>query len=190
MVYSRLVELSHHNKICQRRYRTMSDNIIQLNEDLIKHALKDFVRSSVKETLNALLNKEVHELVNAQKYKRSSGRQGYRSEYYKKNFRTAAGEVGLDVPKLKGVPFEIAIIERYRRRESSVEEALIEMYLAGVSVRRVGDITEALWGTKVSPGTISNLNKKAYEHIEQWRSRPLSDDYPYVYVDGVYPKCS
>ena len=57
--------------------------------------------------------------------------------------------------------FETAIIERYRRRESSVEEALIEMYLAGVSVRRVEDITEALWGTKVSPGTISNLNKKA-----------------------------
>ena len=76
----------------------------------------------------------------------------------------------LEVPKLKGVPFETAIIERYRRRESSVEEALIEMYLAGVSVRRVEDITEALWGTKVSPGTISNLNKKTYEHIEAWRS--------------------
>ena len=57
----------------------------------------------------------------------------------------------LKVPKLKGIPFETAIIERYRRRESSVEEALIGMYLAGVSVQRVEDITEALWGTKVSP---------------------------------------
>lgn len=83
-----------------------------------------------------------------------------------------------------------AIIERYRRRESSVEEALIEMYLAGVSVRRVEDITEALWGTKVSPGTISNLNKKAYEHIETWRTRPLVDSHPYVYVNGVYLKRS
>ena len=71
-----------------------------------------------------------------------------------------------------------------------MEEALIEMYLAGVSVRRVEDITEALWGTKVSPGTISNLNKKAYEHIETWRTRPLSGNYPYVYVDGVYLKRS
>lgn len=62
------------------------------------------------------------------------------------------------------------------------------MYLAGVSVRRVEDITEALWGTKVSPGTISNLNKKAYEHIEKWRNRPLKDDYPYVYVDGIFLK--
>ena len=69
----------------------------------------------------------------------------------------------------------------------SVEEALIEMYLAGVSVRRVEDITEALWGSKVSPATISELNKKAYVHIEDWRNRPLQGGrYPYVYVDGIY----
>ncbi len=124
------------------------------------------------------------------KYERSVDRQGYRSGHYKRNFQTTAGDVELKVPKLKGVPFETAIIERYRRRGSSVEEALIEMYLAGVSVRRVEDITEALWGTKVSPGTISNLNKKAYGHIETWRTRPLTGSYPYVYVDGVYLKRS
>ena len=68
-----------------------------------------------------------------------------------------------------------------------MEEALIEMYLAGVSVRRVEDITEALWGSKVSPATISELNKKAYVHIEDWRNRPLQGGrYPYVYVDGIY----
>lgn len=72
----------------------------------------------------------------------------------------------LNMLKLKGVTFEMAIIERYRRRESSVEEALIEMYLAGVSVHRVEDISEALWGNKVSASTISELNKKAYVHIE------------------------
>ena len=167
-----------------------SNNIIQLNQEIIHNELKDLVRSSVEETLNSLLDKEAEELVNAQKYERSNDRQGYRSGHYKRNFQTTAGEVELKVPKLKGVPFETAIIERYRRRESSVEEALIEMYLAGVSVRRVEDITEALWGTKVSPGTISNLNKKAYEHIETWRTRPLSGEYPYVYVDGVYLKRS
>ena len=65
----------------------------------------------------------------------------------------------------------------------------MEMYLAGVSVRRVEDITEALWGCKVSSSTISELNKKAYEHIEQWRNRPLEGGkYPYVYVDGIYLK--
>ena len=90
------------------------------------------------------------------------------------------------MPRLKGVPFETAIIERYRRRESSVEEALIEIYLAGVSVRRVEDITEALWGAKVSPSTISELNQKAYVRIEDWRNRQLKGGtYPYVYVDGI-----
>lgn len=64
------------------------------------------------------------------------------------------------------------------------------MYLAGVSIRRVENITVALWGTKVSPGRISNRNKKAYEHIEQQRARLLLGRYPYVYVDGVYLKRS
>lgn len=168
----------------------MSDNIIQLNQELIHNELKDLVRNSVEETLNALLDHEADELVNAEKYERSGERKGYRSGHYSRNFQTTAGEVKLKMPKLKGVPFETAIIERYRRRECSVEEALIEMYLAGVSVRRVEDITEALWGTKVSPGTISNLNKKAYEHIETWRSRKLTGSYPYVFVDGVYLKRS
>lgn len=168
----------------------MSEKIIQLNEDLIKNNLKDLVRDSVEETLNALLDHEADELVNADKYERSEGRQGYRSGHYDRNFTTTSGDVTLHVPKLKGIRFETAIIERYRRRECSVEEALIEMYLAGVSVRRVEDITEALWGTKVSSGTISNLNKKAYENIEQWRSRQLTGEYPYVFVDGIWLKRS
>jgi putative transposase len=70
------------------------------------------------------------------------------------------------VPKLRTLPFETAIIERDRRRESSVEEAPVEMYLAGVSIRRVEDITEALWGTRVSPSTMSELNQKIYGQIE------------------------
>ncbi|PNH18229.1 IS256 family transposase [Lachnospiraceae bacterium] len=166
----------------------MSGNMIQLNEDLIKNNLKDLVRNSVEETLNALLDHKADELVRADKYQRSAERQGYRSGHYDRNFTTSSGDVTLHVPKLKGVPFETAIIERYRQRESSVEEALIEMYLASVSVRRIEDVTEALWGSKVSPGIISNLNKKAYEHIEEWRMRPLSGEYPYVYVDGIYRK--
>ena len=168
----------------------MSDNIIQLNEDLIKHDLRDLVRSSVEEALNALLDHEAEELVNTEKNERSGNRKGYHSGHYNRNFQTTAGDVTLNVPKLKGVQFETAIIERYRRRECSVEEALSEMYLAGVSVRRVEDITKALWGTKVSPGTISNLDKTAYEHIDTWRTRPLTGEYPYVYVDGVYLKRS
>lgn len=126
----------------------MSDNIIQLNEQVIKTELKDLVRNSVEETLNALLDKEADELINAAKYERTSERQGHRSGHYQRNLTTTSGDVTLKVPKLKSVPFETAIIERYRRRECSVEEALIEMYLAGVSVRRVEDITEAYGGLR------------------------------------------
>ena len=166
----------------------MSGNIITLDQNAIHTELKDLVKNSVEETLNAMLDAEADRLVNAERYARDEERKGYRAGHYDRSFTTTAGEVNLKMPKLKGVAFETAIIERYRRRETSIEEALIEMYLAGVSVRRVEDITEALWGTKVSPGTISNLNKKAYEHIEQWRNRQLKDDYPYVYVDGIFLK--
>ena len=165
-----------------------TDKIIQLNEGMIKQELKDLVRTSVEETINGLLDEEAKCLTNAEKYERTQERQGYRAGHYERDFQTTSGNVKLKMPKLKGVAFETAIIERYQRRESSVEESLIEMYLAGVSVRRVEDITEALWGTKVSPGTISNLNKKVYSHIEEWRSRRLQYEYPYVYLDGIYLK--
>ena len=92
------------------------------------------------------------------------------------------------MPKLRTLTFETAIIERYRRRESSVEEALIEMYLAGISVRRVEDITEALWGTRVSPSTVSNLNKKVYGRIDQWLKAPIEDKFVYVFLDGIWLK--
>jgi len=94
------------------------------------------------------------------------------------------------MPKLRQQAFETAINERYRRRESSVEETLIEMYLAGVSARRVEDITEALWGTWVSPGTVSNLNRKIYGQIEASRSQPIAGEHPYLYLDGIVLKRS
>ena len=122
----------------------MSKKIIQLNEGAIKDELKELVRGSVEETLNDLLEKEAQELTQAARYVRTEARQGYRSGHYERNLTTTSGDVALKMPRLKGIPFEAAIIERYHRRESSVEEALIEMYLAGVSVRRVEDITEAL----------------------------------------------
>ena len=72
------------------------------------------------------------------------------------------------MPKLRNLTFDTAIIQRYQKREISVEEALVEMYLAGVSVRRVEDITQALWGTRVSAGTVSRLNQKVYVQIDAW----------------------
>ena len=166
----------------------MSETIIQLNEEAMKVELGEMVRQSVEATLNTLLDEEADRLTNASRYERSEGRVDTRAGSYKRKLLTKAGEVELKVPRLRTIPFETAIIERYRRRESSVEEALVEMYLAGVSVRRVEDITEALWGTRVSAGTVSKLNQKVYGRIEEWRSRPLLMSYPYVYLDGIYLK--
>ena len=141
----------------------MSEKIVQLNEEVIKGQLKEMVRGSVEETLNELLEQEAERLTQAARYERNETRQGYRSGHYDRNLTTTSGDVTLHVPRLKGVSFETAIIERYRRRESSVEEALIEMYLAGVSVRRVEDITEALWGSKVSPCLLYTSQQIRYE---------------------------
>jgi putative transposase len=166
------------------------EKVIQINEAKVRDHLGQIVRGTVEETLNTMLEAEADRLVNAKRYERTQTRRDTRAGHYTRSLHTKAGEVTLKVPKLRSLPFETAIIERYRRRESSVEEALIEMYLAGVSVRRVEDITEALWGTRVSSGTVSALNKTIYEKIEAWRNRPLQGNYPYVYLDGLFLKRS
>lgn len=165
-------------------------NVISINEGQVKAHLDGMVLSAVEETLNALLDAEAKRLCKAGKYERTDAREDTRAGHYTRNLHTKAGEVELKVPKLRKLPFETAIIERYRRRESSVEEALVEMYLAGVSVRRVEDITEALWGTRVSPSTVSELNKKIYVQIDEWRKRPITGKFPYVYMDGIWLKRS
>ena len=166
------------------------NQVISIDEGRIRDHLGELVRGSVEETLNALLDAEADAMCGAQRYERSAERTDYRAGKYERKLHTKAGEVTLQVPKLRSKTFETAIIERYRRREMSVEEALMEMYLAGVSVRRVEDITEALWGTRVSPGTVSNLNRKVYAQIEQWRMQPIEEEQPYVYLDGVVLKRS
>ena len=159
--------------------------VIQIDEARIRDHLGEMVRGTVEETLNAMLDAEADRLCGAGRYERNEARQDTRAGSYDRTLKTSAGEVNLKVPKLRRQTFETAIIERYRRRESSVEEALIEMYLAGISVRRVEDITEALWGTRVSPSTVSNLNKKIYAKIEAWRNRRIEGEHPYLYLDGI-----
>jgi transposase-like protein len=168
----------------------MSKKIVTIDEGKIQEHLDQVLRGTVEETLNALLDGEADQLCNAKRYERKADRKDTRAGHYERNLDTRVGRVKLNIPKLRKLPFETAIIERYRRRETSVEEAMIEMYLAGVSVRRVEDITEALWGTKVSPGTVSNMNKKIYKRIESWRNMPITGNYPYVYLDGISLKRS
>ena len=168
----------------------MPGPIVTVDQEAIKSDLRELVRRTVEDTLNGLLEEEADDLVGAGRYERTAGREAYRAGHYERTLTTTSGDVTLRMPKLKGMRFTTAIIDRYRRREASVEEAMIEMYLAGVSTRRIEDVSEALWGASVSASTVSNLNERAFAAVEEWRSRPLDGPYPYVYVDGIYLKRS
>ena len=111
--------------------------------------MKDLVKSSVEETLNALLEHEADELINAERYERTGDRRGYRSGHYDRNFTTTSGDVTLHVPKLKGIQFETAIIERYRRRETSIEETLTFM-----------DFPSQHWTRIRTNNTLERLNRE------------------------------
>ena len=164
--------------------------VIRIDENEIRSHLDEMVRGTVVETLNAMLDAEADEMCNAQRYEHSPDRVDTRAGSYKRKLHTKAGEVEVKVPKLRKQTSETAIIERYRRRDMSIEEAIVQIYLAGVSVRRVEDITEILWGTRVSSGTVSNLNKKVYKHIERWRTQKIEGAFAYVYLDGIVLKRS
>jgi len=164
--------------------------VIRIDEGQLRGHLRELVRESVEQTLNAMLDAEADAQCGAKRYERTPERLDTRAGHYDRKLLTSSGEVTLNVPRLRKLPLETEIIERYRRRESSVEEALIQMYLAGVSVRRVEDITEALWGQRVSPSTVSDLNQKIYATIDAWRRRPIEGEYAYVYLDGIWLKRS
>jgi putative transposase len=178
----------HNSKPTRTNKEAKTGQIIRIEQDQLHKHLDRVVRGTVEQTLNQLLDAEADRLCQASRYERSEARKDTRAGHYTRNLETKAGKVKLKVPKLRTLPFETAIIERYRRRESSVEEALIEMYLAGISVRRVEDITKALWGTRVSPSTVSNLNKKVYGRIEQWLKEPIEGKFVYVFLDGIWLK--
>lgn len=151
--------------------------VIRIDDSEICGHLDEMVRGTVEETLNAMLDAEADEMCNAQRYERSPERIDTRAGHYKRKLHSKAGEVKVKMPKLRQQTFETAIIKRYRHRDISIEEAIVQMYLAGASVRRVEDITEALWGTRVSSGTVSKLNQKVYKHIERLRTQPIEGEY-------------
>ena len=128
--------------------------------------LGELVRRTVEDTLNGLLEEEADDLVGAERYERTAEREAYRAGHYDRSLATSSGEVTIHMPKLKGLRFTTAIIERYRRREASVEEAMIEMHLAGVSTRGIEDVSEILRGSSVSAATVSNLSDKAFSSVE------------------------
>ena len=148
----------------------MSDPIVSFDEQAVKDELHELVGKTIEEAINAMLDEEADQLVGAAPYERTEERAAYRAGHDERGFTTTSGQVTLKMPKLKGMRFATAVIERYKRREpvrKTIGEAIIEMYLAGVSTRRIEDVSEILWGAGVSAGTVSNLNDKAFKAVEE-----------------------
>ena len=157
---------------------------------MFESKLDAMAREKVERTINAMLDAEADEIANAAGYERRTGRKAFRAGHCERTLTAKAGKSSLKVPELKGALFGSAVIERCRRRESSVEEALMEMYLAGVSTRRVDDTGRLLRGERMPSRTLSDKLKKIHKEIDEWRKRPLESEYPYVFVDGVRHKRS
>ena len=137
----------------------MPENIIQIDQHMLETRLDRLVTQKVTEILNAMLDAEADEIAGASRYERSGGWKAYRADHYERRITAKAGTLELKVPKLKGALFESAVVERCRRRGESVEEALIDMYLAGVSTRQVDDISQLPWGDRMPSQTLSDKLK-------------------------------
>lgn len=159
--------------------------VITSDEGQRKNHLDQRVRQAVAQTRNALREAEADQRCGAPRDARSPDRLDTRAGPYGRTLPTKAGEVELQVPRLRALPCATQSSERSRRRASSVEEALSARYRAGVSVRRVEDITEALGGTKVSARTVSALNQQRYAPSEAWCNRAIAGEHPCVYRDGL-----
>ncbi len=145
----------------------MSGPIVTFDEDAVRDELRELVRKTVEDTSNALLEEEADDMIGAERYRRTADREACRADHYERGLTTTSGQVTLKIPKFKGMRFATAVIECYKRRETSVEEVMIEMHLAGVFTRRIEDVSEILWGFSVSAATVSNLNDKAFEAVEE-----------------------
>lgn len=172
------------------RRRTMPGPIVAPEGESLRGDLGELVRQTVEDTPDGLPEGEADDLVGAERYESTADREAYRAGRYGRRLATTPGEAALHMPRPEGTRIATAIVERHRRRETSVEEAMIETCLAGVSTRGIEDAGEILWGSSVSASTVSNLNEKAFEAVEAWRSRPLERACPYACVDGIYLKRS
>ena len=157
-----------------------------LKETLL--ADREFLKTLVQEVLQQVLEAEMEEAVGAAKGERTEQRQGYRSGYYTRTLVTRVGKLELRVPQDRQGRFSTQLFERYQRSEKALVSALAEMYVAGVSTRKVKAITEELCGHAFSASTISEINRKLDEELEAFASRRLEEAYPYLVLDARYER--
>jgi putative transposase len=149
---------------------------------------EDFLRPLIQEVVRQVLEAEMEEAVGAEKGERTPNRQGYRAGYYGRTLVTRVGKLELRVPQDRQGRFRTEVFERYQRSEKALVGALTEMYVQGVSTRKVKAITEELCGHEFSASTISRLNQNLDEELDKFAGRQLEDPYPYLILDARYEK--
>jgi putative transposase len=158
-------------------------------EQAVKLDVEARVREGVKAVLEEVLQEEMSEHLNADYRELTPTRKGERNGHYQRNLVTPAGKIErLEVPRDREGEFVTEVFERYKRITGSVEEAVLEMYLSGVSTRKIAGITDALSKVKIGKDTVSRIARRLEEEQKAWRERPLEKEYPYLYLDATYLK--
>ena len=148
----------------------------------------DWLKLIVKDTIQEVLKAEITETIGAAPGERQQGRLGYRSGYYQRSLVTRVGKLELRVPRDRDGKFSTKLFQRYQRSEKALVSALAEMYIQGVSTRKVKAITEELCGYEFSASTISEINKTLDGSLKQFAESTLEHAYPYVIFDARYEK--
>jgi len=164
------------------------DNAKKANWKELMKEQEDFLRPLIREVLQEVLEVEMEEALGAEKGERTASRRGYRSGYYDRTLVTRVGKLELRVPQDRQGHFRTEVFERYQRSEKALVGAMTEMYVQGVSTRKVKAVTEELCGHEISASTISRLNGKLDEELGRFAKRRLTDPYPYVILDARYEK--
>jgi putative transposase len=148
----------------------------------------DFLKPLLKTLLSEILHAEMNEVIGAENYQRSGERRGYRAGYYSRQYITRVGSIDLRIPRDREGKFSTELFERYQRSEKALLVSLSEMYIQGVSTRKVKAITEELCGHEFSASTVSNINKTLDEQLNIFAKRDLKAKYPYIILDARYEK--
>jgi len=149
---------------------------------------KNFLKGIIETFCQRLLGEEITHHLQAETYQRTEERRGYRNGYKPRRLKTRVGKLELLVPQDREGEFQTELFRRYQRSEKALVVSLMEMYIKGVSTRKVTDITEKLCGTSFSKSLVSDLSKQLDEEIAFWRNRLLEKNYPYLIVDARYEK--
>jgi len=151
-------------------------------------AQPDFLAPVVQEAVQAILEVEMEECLQAGKHERSAERLGYRSGYYRRRLITRVGTLVLRVPQDRAGHFSTQVFEQYQRSEKALVAALAQMYVQGVSTRKVAAITEELCGHEFSASSISAITARLDAQLEEFSHRPLPEAFPYVILDARYER--